>query len=298
MISHRRNRAPACRRRSCASPSSRGPSGRSPCAARRRGRCSPRRPRARRSRGSLRRARSGANGWRSSSARPACGREVGRRERPGPVARLEERRARAVDDVDRRCSCDVDGPCSASRQLRGEPRERSTSARATDPTHPGRSVATATCRDPARNRRPSPRAPRASRCVASTAASARRDARRPRPPATRAPRRLRPVLSRSSSLPLRTALRSLRSIGSAATVAASARSSSPTGSSGSPMNMPAVSRSRVADGSITSRATCWPSRSDGTTCGRPSGNTTKRSSAATMRFGKLDDHAFDRVPAP
>ena len=41
------------------------------------------------------------------------GREVGRRERTGPVTRLEERRARAVDDVQRPCSVGRDCLCRA-----------------------------------------------------------------------------------------------------------------------------------------------------------------------------------------
>ena len=60
--------------------------------------------------------------------------------------------------------------------------------------------------------------------------------------------------------------RILASMGSAITVAASARSISPTGSSSwVPMKMPAVNRSRVADGSIISRATFRPIASDGIT---------------------------------
>ena len=44
---------------------------------------------------------SGANGWRSSSGRPHCDGKIDRRERARPPARLDERRAAAVDDVDR-----------------------------------------------------------------------------------------------------------------------------------------------------------------------------------------------------
>jgi len=44
---------------------------------------------------------SGANGWRKSSGPAALHGEIDRRERARLAARLDERRAAAVDDVDR-----------------------------------------------------------------------------------------------------------------------------------------------------------------------------------------------------
>ena len=73
---------------------------------------------------------------------------------------------------------------------------------------------------------------------------------------------------------------------SAAIVASSAASSLPMMSASPRVTyMPAVRRSRVAEGSIRSFATSWPSRSDGTTYGRPSGNRMRRSHHAATRLG-------------
>ena len=100
----------------------------------------------------------------------------------------------------------------------------------------------------------------------------------------------RPAAASRRSGPPSTAARSFASIGSAAIVAASARSICATGSSRRVGRyMPAVRRSRAADGSIRSRATSWPSASDGTTYGRPSGNTIAPHHARrSSRFGKFE----------
>ena len=177
----------------------------------------------------------GSKRWRSSSARPGVRREIGRRERSGPVARLEERRASAVDDVDRfvqlrltlvarhaggavlarhrracRCSASIAG-CSSDA-----PRSRSKSS-----TRMTRATSVAL-----RDQR--------LRLVGVDHAA------RP-PPRSRqhVDAGVRAADGRRARLSLIAAL-SLASIGSATIVAASARSMRPTGSSSSsPMNMPA-----------------------------------------------------------
>ena len=92
------NRSPACRLRSCASPSSPAPCCRSRDAAQPsrpmlvssgEGAAQPRMTSSR----SVRR-----KGWRSQQAAPGRGRQIGRGERAGTASRLQERRPRAVDD--------------------------------------------------------------------------------------------------------------------------------------------------------------------------------------------------------
>ena len=92
------------------------------------------------------------------------GREIRRGERARPVPRLEERRARAVDDVDRlvvhrglanRFSDRVSGDQRAAAAFRA--RCGAIVAASCD-RHRATGVAAATCRDPARNRRRGSRA--------------------------------------------------------------------------------------------------------------------------------------------
>ena len=186
---------------------------------------------------------------------PGVGREVGRRERPRPVARLEERRARAVDDVDRLVSWPslVLGVSRAARQRRRALHAADMRRRVGDRRRLT-GVATATRRDPARNRRRGSRCATSSRCAASARASSavitpaataalgeRVDARARRA----AWRRARPSVI---------AARSFASIGSAAIVAVERAldQRAPDRRRRRAMNMPAVSRSRVADGAIRS----------------------------------------------
>ena len=229
----------------------------------------------------------GSNGWRSSSARPGVGREVGRRERARPVARLEERRARAVDDVDRF----VRSSRSRSRAARAARRMRWPRRSACDRRH-----AAATRRDRGRSRRRAITRATSAWCLASARASSavmtpgRHGARR-----ERVGRRIRRQAAVELAFLDRRAHLRLDRLRGHRRRRARARSSATGSSSSRPMNMPAVSRSRVADGAIRSCATSWPSWSDGTSYGRPSGNTMRRASAATNAVREIGDHALERV---
>ena len=201
---------------------------------------------------------------------PAGDREIDRRERTRPAARPDERRAAAVDDVDRTrpltprrvgrdIACDSTSP-DAGRLLRGLSGDLARRQLL------GREIID---RD------------RGGDCLRGRvqAAPLRRSVISP----ARAPW----SISRTRALRMRSRSACV------ATVSSNARSSRASPSSPVPWKMSAVMRSRVADGSSRKLAQACVNRSDGPRRRGPSGSSRKRSSHAAGRLGKLAQYLVE-----